>query len=167
MNVFEGEKGKEEAHETKECERAWTRDVPLVGPALEGNESAETKGGAPDILQPCESGRRRSSARRLTTRALQSGYPNGRGFCAGGGTAADLVECSSIAALSSKGGSLVDRLLLNYKQAACYLSVSEPYLRRLKSLGKIPYVEFGSGRRRAIRFNIKSLDRWVETREIK
>jgi hypothetical protein len=122
MNVFEGEKGKEGAHETKESERAWTRDVPLVGPALEGNESAETKGGAPDILQPCESSRRRSSDRRFTNRALQSSCPAGREFCAAGSTAADLVESSSIADLPEKNGSLFDsQVWLSTKDAAIYL----------------------------------------------
>ena len=54
--------------------------------------------------------------------------------------------------------------LLTYKQAAQYLSISAPYLRRLKAQGKIPYVPFGT---RSVRFRVQSLNSWVEKREIK
>lgn len=54
--------------------------------------------------------------------------------------------------------------LLNYKQAAQCLSISEPYLRRLKSRGQIPWVQMG---KRGVRFNPESLKKWVRDREIK
>ena len=54
--------------------------------------------------------------------------------------------------------------LLNYKQAAQCLSISEPYLRRLKAHGKIPWVPMG---KRGVRFNPVSLKTWVRDREIK
>jgi excisionase family DNA binding protein len=54
--------------------------------------------------------------------------------------------------------------LLSYKEAARYLSVSEPYLRRLKSKGLIPFVCVGD---RAVRFRVCSLNRWIEKREVK
>jgi|GEM_PF-1525266 len=54
--------------------------------------------------------------------------------------------------------------LLTYKQAAQCLGLSEPYLRKLKASGQLPYVVVGS---RAIRFRMSSLTRWIEEREIK
>lgn len=54
--------------------------------------------------------------------------------------------------------------LLSYKQAAQYLSVSESYLRRLKSRGLIPFVLVSD---RGIRFRVSSLNQWVEEREVK
>lgn len=54
--------------------------------------------------------------------------------------------------------------LLSYKEAARYLSISESFLRRLKSQGRITFVPMGS---RGIRFKLSSLDKWVEEREIK
>jgi excisionase family DNA binding protein len=54
--------------------------------------------------------------------------------------------------------------LLSYKEAARYLGISEPYLRRLKSNGHISYVPIG---RRGVRFKLSSLNSWVEEREVK
>ena len=54
--------------------------------------------------------------------------------------------------------------LLNYKQAAQCLGISEPYLRRLKARGQLPYVAIGE---RGVRFNPVSLRKWVRDREIK
>jgi excisionase family DNA binding protein len=56
-----------------------------------------------------------------------------------------------------------DNQLINYEQAARYLSVSVPYLRKLKAKGKIPFVPMGRG----VRFRVKSLNEWAERREIK
>ena len=56
-----------------------------------------------------------------------------------------------------------DNQLLSYAQAAKYLSVSESYLRRLKSKGHIPFVFIGS---RGVRFRVSSLNRWIEKREV-
>jgi excisionase family DNA binding protein len=53
--------------------------------------------------------------------------------------------------------------LLSYKEAARFLSISEPYLRRLKQKGKIPFVSIS---RRGVRFKLSSLNSWVEKREI-
>ena len=53
--------------------------------------------------------------------------------------------------------------LLNYKQAAQYLSVSESYLRRLKRKKIIPCVFIGD---RAVRFRVSSLNSWIEKREV-
>jgi len=53
--------------------------------------------------------------------------------------------------------------LLTYKQAAQYLGISKPYLKRLKAQGLMPYVLVGD---RAIRFRMSSLNRWIEDREI-
>jgi excisionase family DNA binding protein len=54
--------------------------------------------------------------------------------------------------------------LLSYKQAAQYLCISEPYLRRLKAKRQIPFVQLGL---RGIRFRVSSLNHWIEKREIK
>lgn len=54
--------------------------------------------------------------------------------------------------------------LLDYKQAAQYLSVSVVHLRKLKAAGKIPFVPMG---KRGVRFRVFSLNEWVEKREIK
>lgn len=59
---------------------------------------------------------------------------------------------------------LFENSLLNYKEAAEYLSISESYLRRLKRKGKLPFVHMG---RRGIRFKVASLDAWVAEREVK
>ncbi len=52
--------------------------------------------------------------------------------------------------------------LLSYKETARYLSMSEPYLRRLKAKGEIPFVPIGS---RGVRFRIDSLIAWIKNRE--
>jgi excisionase family DNA binding protein len=57
-----------------------------------------------------------------------------------------------------------DNQLLSYKQAAQYLSVSVPYLRKLKVRGLIPVVLVGD---RAVRFRVSSLNHWIEEREVK
>ena len=59
--------------------------------------------------------------------------------------------------------SLFDNQLLGYKQAAKYLAISEAYLRRLKSQGKIKWVSLGS---RGVRFRVSSLNRFIDEREI-
>lgn len=59
--------------------------------------------------------------------------------------------------------SFFDNQLLTYKQAARYLAVSAPYLRRLKSKGVVPFVQVGD---RGIRFRVSSLNRWIEKREV-
>lgn len=59
--------------------------------------------------------------------------------------------------------SLFENQLLSYKQAAKYLGISESYLRRLKTDGKMPFVQIGS---RGVRFKVSTLDRWVSEREI-
>jgi excisionase family DNA binding protein len=59
---------------------------------------------------------------------------------------------------------LFDNQLLSYKQAAQYLGLSVPYLRRLKSQGHIAYVPIG---RRGVRFRVSSLNSFVKEREVK
>lgn len=59
---------------------------------------------------------------------------------------------------------LFENQLFSYKEAARYLRISEPYLRRLKRQGRIAFVPIGS---RGVRFRLSSLDKWVEEREIK
>ena len=54
--------------------------------------------------------------------------------------------------------------LLDYSEAAKYLSVSESYLRKLKLRRQIPFVPLGN---RAIRFRVGSLNNWIEKREMK
>lgn len=54
--------------------------------------------------------------------------------------------------------------LLSYKEAAQYLSMSESYLRRLKSKGKIPFVSIS---KRGVRFRVASLNVWIAEREVK
>lgn len=66
--------------------------------------------------------------------------------------------------ISSLGPQIFENQLLTYKQAAQYLSLSEPYLRKLKARGELPFVIVGG---RAVRFRISSLNRWIEEREIK
>lgn len=58
---------------------------------------------------------------------------------------------------------LFENNLLTYKQAAQYLSVSVPYLRKLKSGGKIPFVQIGL---RGVRFRLGTLNQWIEKREV-
>jgi len=53
--------------------------------------------------------------------------------------------------------------LITYKQAAQYLGLSVPYLRRLKSKGLIPFVQVGD---RGVRFRVSSLNHWIEKREV-
>jgi excisionase family DNA binding protein len=59
--------------------------------------------------------------------------------------------------------SFVENQLINYKQAAQYLSVSESYLRKLKARGAILHVFVGN---RGVRFRVSSLNRWIEKREV-
>jgi excisionase family DNA binding protein len=73
-----------------------------------------------------------------------------------------LTTCAS-AANSTRPSLFFDNQLINYEQAARYLSVSVPYLRKLKARGKIPFVPMGRG----VRFRVKSLNEWAEKREIK
>jgi excisionase family DNA binding protein len=54
--------------------------------------------------------------------------------------------------------------LLSYKEAARYLCVSESFLRKLKAKGVVPYVTLG---KRGVRFNLKSLQTWVQEREVR
>ena len=63
----------------------------------------------------------------------------------------------------SLGLQFFDKQLLNYKQAAQYLSISESYLRRLKSKGLVPCVLVSD---RGIRFRVSSLNHWIEKREV-
>lgn len=87
---------REEAHETKESIGAWTRDVPLVGPALEGNGNAETKVGAPDNLKPYESNQNRLKDRQLSTSNSQSRADRQRAVKRNNGRATgDLLELES------------------------------------------------------------------------
>lgn len=65
---------------------------------------------------------------------------------------------------SEQGIPIFENQLLSYIQAARYLSISEPYLRRLKQQGQIPFVLIGL---RGVRFKLSSLNSWVEKREIK
>jgi excisionase family DNA binding protein len=65
---------------------------------------------------------------------------------------------------SRTGSSLFfENQLLSYKEAARYLRISEPYLRRLKRQGSVPFVPVG---RRGVRFRLSSLSSWVEKREV-
>lgn len=64
----------------------------------------------------------------------------------------------------SREGSFFEIKLLTYKQAAQHLSVSVPYLRKLKAGGKIPFVQIGL---RGVRFRLGSLNQWIEKREVK
>jgi excisionase family DNA binding protein len=75
----------------------------------------------------------------------------------------DVEQCSTASSASSKPSEFFENQLLSYKQAARYLSVSEPYLRRLKSKGLVPFVLVGN---RAVRFRVSSLNRWIEKREV-
>jgi excisionase family DNA binding protein len=59
--------------------------------------------------------------------------------------------------------SIFDNRLLNYNEAAEYLSVSESYLRRLKAQRQIGFVPMGS---RGVRFRVASLNRWIDKKEM-
>ena len=61
-------------------------------------------------------------------------------------------------------GQLFDNQLLDYKETARYLGFSEPYLRRLKAQGNLPFVLVG---RRSVRFRVASLNAWIAEREVK
>lgn len=65
--------------------------------------------------------------------------------------------------LSDHGPQLFENQLLTYKQAAQYLSLSESYLRRLKSKSLIPFVLVSD---RGVRFRVSSLNHWIEKREV-
>lgn len=56
-----------------------------------------------------------------------------------------------------------DNRLLNYSEAAEYLSISESYLRRLKAENQISFVQIGS---RGVRFRVASLNRFIEKKEM-
>ncbi|HLD99942.1 MAG TPA: helix-turn-helix domain-containing protein [Bdellovibrionota bacterium] len=66
--------------------------------------------------------------------------------------------------LQVREAALFENQLLSYKQAAQYLSVSEPFLRKLKSRGLVPFVLIGD---RGVRFRVSSLNQWIEEREVK
>lgn len=53
-------------------------------------------------------------------------------------------------------------VLLTYKEAADYARLSEATVRRAKSRGELAYVSFGA----AIRFTVRDLDRWIESRTV-
>lgn len=78
----ENNKKEEAAHETKERIGAWTMDVPLVGPALEGNGYLETKEGAPESLGPCDSHLDCNQAERTSSRELERDGARGGQRCA-------------------------------------------------------------------------------------
>ena len=63
---------------------------------------------------------------------------------------------------TSYRNSLFENSLLSYKEAARYLSVSESYLRRLKSKELVPCVLVSD---RGIRFRVCSLNQWIKKRE--
>lgn len=63
---------------------------------------------------------------------------------------------------ANKPSQFFENQLLGYKGAAQYLQVSESYLRRLKSQGKIRFVSLG----RSIRFRVASLNAYIAEREI-
>lgn len=58
---------------------------------------------------------------------------------------------------------IFENQLVTYKQAAQYLSLSVPYIRRLKAQGLIPFVLVSD---RGVRFRISSLNQWIEEREV-
>jgi excisionase family DNA binding protein len=58
---------------------------------------------------------------------------------------------------------IIENQLLKYRQAAQYLGISESYLRRLKRMGKIKFVQVG---KRAVRFSLGSLKAWIAREEI-
>lgn len=76
----------------------------------------------------------------------------------------EAIETGKQSCQTSKSKPLFDNQLLTYKQAAELLSVSESYLRRLKSRGHMPFVHIGH---RGIRFKVAALNSWVENREIR
>lgn len=53
--------------------------------------------------------------------------------------------------------------LLTYQELANYLSVSESYLRRLKMEEAIPYTKVG----RAVRFDRRMIDEWLDRRSVR
>jgi excisionase family DNA binding protein len=63
----------------------------------------------------------------------------------------------------SSSNLFIENQLLNYQEAAKYLSVSESYLRKLKARGHVPHVYVGS---RGVRFRVSSLNLWVDKREV-
>lgn len=52
--------------------------------------------------------------------------------------------------------------LMNYSEAAQYLSISESYLRKLVSTGKMRSVRVA---KRVVRFRKSTLNRWAQQRE--
>ena len=74
----------------------------------------------------------------------------------------DIVPIQNPGQLQAKD-SLFDNRLLNYREAAEYLCVSQSYLRRLKGKGQIPFVPMGN---RGVRFRVMSLNKWIEKKEM-
>jgi excisionase family DNA binding protein len=75
------------------------------------------------------------------------------------------IKSTPTAFLTAQGSTpFFDNQLITYKEAAQYLGVSESYLRRLKSQGKMPWVPIGN---RSVRFRVSSLNKWIEERECK
>ena len=86
--------------------------------------------------------------------------PEGTSF----GSIDGLCKKEQGASCSGHSPAVFENQLFSYKEAARYLRISEPYLRRLKRQGRIAFVPIGS---RGVRFRLSSLDKWVEEREIK
>jgi len=58
----------------------------------------------------------------------------------------------------------LSKRFLNIKEVALYLGVSQHTIRAwVRQLNGIPFSRFG----RAIRFDLKSIDLWIKTREVK
>ncbi|MGE0633579.1 MAG: helix-turn-helix transcriptional regulator [Pseudobdellovibrionaceae bacterium] len=58
---------------------------------------------------------------------------------------------------------VTSQALLSYTQAASFLGISVAYLKELKAQGYVPWVPLGS---RGVRFSVKSLERWIASKEI-
>jgi len=166
MNELWGNK-EEGAHETKESIEAWTRDVPLAGPALEGNGNAGTKVGAPDYLEPYESNQIRPQDRQLSTSNPQSRADRQRAVKRNNGRAAGILLESESNNQAKIPGALIDKSeWLTTKEAAIqlrkFLPSGEPSANAVHKL-----VANGSLRRRKFAgrlfFRKKEIDFLIES----
>ena len=57
------------------------------------------------------------------------------------------------------------RRLFTRKQAAVYLGLGLRTLWSLTNCGEIPSLRFGHGRRKAVRYDVRDLDAWIEAKK--
>ena len=70
---------------------------------------------------------------------------------------------AAVQKIAAEAGERVKRELWNVEEAATYLGMSEPWVRKAARLGTIPSVHVGT----SLKFRRESLDEWIEQQERK